>query len=588
MTRIRSVSLAAGVGLAVLAAAVGTQSPSRQVSAAVGQTLTFSPVADANIVQRSPATNYGSASTIAIDASPVYEFLLKFTVAGVGGQRVLSATLRLHNVGDSVRGGDFHRVADQGWSESTVTWNTAPVADPTPIASLGAVRAGQWYEVDVTSLVTGDASYSLRVTTPSGDGAIYNAREASTNRPELVVVTDGSAAAPASLTANAGSDQSTAAGVSIGFAGTASGGTPPHDFAWDFGDGTRGSGAETTHTYVAAGTYTASLTVTDAAGATVSDTATVTVQPTSVPPADGTVVFGAAGDHGQNATTEASLGALANAGTNFYLALGDLSYTDAGRESSWCDLVKSRLGTTYPFQLVAGNHDSDTDPDGHITTFGQCLPDRLDSHGTYGVQYFFDWGGLVRAIMIAPGLVVGGVTYDYTAGSTHYTWLSSAIDGARAAGIPWVVVGMHKNCITIGNKSCEIGADLMNLLLDKKVDLILQGHDHNYQRSKQLACATARSFSSSCVVDDGADDTYTRGAGSVLVIVGTFGVPHYPVSTSDAEAGYFARWMGANTDPTWGFLRVTASSTRLTGQFVRSAGGGFTDAFTIGVTTAGP
>jgi PKD repeat protein len=568
------------VALVVLGlSAVTVTQPGGRASAE--ETLTFSPVADANIVKPAPTRNYGSAGTVAVDTRPLYQFLLKFTVTGVGGQHVLSARLRLFNVGDSVRGGDFHRVADQGWSESTVTWNTAPAADATPIASLGAVRAGQWYEVDVTSLVTGDGSYSIRVTAPSDDGAIYNSKEASTNRPELVVVTDGSAGSPASLIANAGSDQLTTPGVPVSFAGSASGGSPPHDFAWDFGDGTGGSGAEPTHAYGAAGTYTARLTVTDAAGATVSDTATVTVQPTSVPPAEGTVVFGAGGDHGQNATTEASLNALANAGTNFYLALGDLSYTDVGRESSWCDLVTSRLGATYPFQLVAGNHDSDEDPDGHITTFGRCLPDRLNSQGTYGVQYFFDWGGLVRAIMISPDLVIGGVTYDYTIGSASHAWLSAAIDGARAAGIPWVVVGMHKNCITIGHKSCEIGPDLMSLLLDKKVDLILQGHDHTYQRSKQLACATARSFSSSCVVDDGADGVYTRGAGSILVIVGTFGVPHNPVSTTDAEAGYFARWMGANTDPTWGFLRMTASSTHLTGEFVRSAGGSFTDTFTI-------
>ena len=48
-------------------------------------------------------------------------------------------------------------------------------------------------------------------------------------------------------------------------------------------------------------------------------------------------------------------------------------------------------------------------------------------------------------------------------------------------------MGMHKVCLTMGIKSCEIGASLLNVLIDRKVDLIIQGHDHSYQRSKQLA-----------------------------------------------------------------------------------------------------
>ena len=41
-------------------------------------------------------------------------------------------------------------------------------------------------------------------------------------------------------------------------------------YAWDFGDGSTGTGATPTHTYAAAGTFTVSLTVTDDGGCTVS------------------------------------------------------------------------------------------------------------------------------------------------------------------------------------------------------------------------------------------------------------------------------------------------------------------------------
>jgi PKD repeat protein len=53
-------------------------------------------------------------------------------------------------------------------------------------------------------------------------------------------------------------------------------------YAWNFGDGSSGTGATPQHTYSAAGTYTVSLTVTDNGGATGTTTAAVTVN--SAPP----------------------------------------------------------------------------------------------------------------------------------------------------------------------------------------------------------------------------------------------------------------------------------------------------------------
>src|SRR5581483_3216441 len=208
-------------------------------------------------------------------------------------------------------------------------------------------------------------------------------------------------------------------------------------------------------------------------------------------------------------------------------------------------------------------------------------------------EYYYDYPAsapLARMINISPNLAFPGEsTYQYTPGSAHYTWLVNAIDSARSAGIPWVVVTMHENCIkagsAAGSTNCEIGADLQKLLVAKRVDLVLQGHTHTYQRSKQLAlgpaCSTVinTAYDPDCVVNDGSSGSYTKGAGMVLVISGTGGESTGSVSTSDPDAKYFAKLSGSN----YGFVKFQVTATQLSARFV-AATGTFSDSFTI----AGP
>src|SRR5713226_4058817 len=265
--------------------------------------------------------------------------------------------------------------------------------------------------------------------------------------------------------------------------------------------------------------------------------------------ADGaTFQFAAAGDHEQTMTTNSSLERLSDSGVNFYLALGDLSYTSVGEESDWCSIVKSYVGPNFPFELVSGFHDdgqeSPPTDGGLIDSYTNCLPDKLGSTGIYGKEYYFDYppsSPLARIIMVSPDLnFTNGGYYSYAVGSSHYKWLSSAIDGARASGIAWVIVGMHKPCISAGvYPTCLVGRDLMNLMFQKKVDLVLQAHDHNYQRSKQLTCASTEKFVSSCVADDGSSGSYWKAEGTIWVIAGTFGQVLYRINMP-ALIPYFA------------------------------------------------
>jgi len=293
--------------------------------------------------------------------------------------------------------------------------------------------------------------------------------------------------------------------------------------------------------------------------------------------------FAAAGDYSFGSNWDPSLAQLDVANADFLLGLGDLSYGSTG-EQNWCDTLHTHQADVA---IIAGNHDTGESSGGNINNFVQYCPYTLPGPltGTYGKEYWFDYpspGPQARFIMISPGVnyVYDGTgTWSYTVGSARYNFVRDAIDSARSAGIPWVVVGMHKVCVTTGNKGCEIGTDLVNLLLDRKVDLVLEGHDHNIQRSKQLDCPaiTVNGYDPTCVVDDGSDDYYVRGLGLEIVIDGSFGQCCYGVNSGDSEAGYFAK---INSDSR-GFYKYTVYADRIEAQFFRGTGT-FADAFTIG------
>jgi PKD repeat protein len=67
------------------------------------------------------------------------------------------------------------------------------------------------------------------------------------------------------------------AGQSVSFTGSASGGTSPYGYSWNFGDGGTGSGSLVKHTYQSSGTYTVGLTVPDSGGQVVATSKTITV-----------------------------------------------------------------------------------------------------------------------------------------------------------------------------------------------------------------------------------------------------------------------------------------------------------------------
>jgi chitodextrinase len=142
---------------------------------------------DATVLKSTPTSKNGATATLGADSSPVENFLTKFAVTGTAGKRIDKAVLRLYGSDPSNSGGAFRATTNTSWTESTVTWATAPVADGVSLGSVAGVTVGKWVDVDLAPLVKGDGTYSIRASSTSTDGVEYSSRNASTNRPEVVL-----------------------------------------------------------------------------------------------------------------------------------------------------------------------------------------------------------------------------------------------------------------------------------------------------------------------------------------------------------------------------------------------------------------
>jgi PKD repeat protein len=83
--------------------------------------------------------------------------------------------------------------------------------------------------------------------------------------------------APQALSVTIAGPTTGTVGTAVSFTATATGGTSPYTFAWNFGDSTTGTGATASHTYATAGTFTVTVTVTDANAKNATSTQTIII-----------------------------------------------------------------------------------------------------------------------------------------------------------------------------------------------------------------------------------------------------------------------------------------------------------------------
>ncbi|GGT32244.1 DNRLRE domain-containing protein [Nonomuraea spiralis] len=428
--------------------------------AAQAATSTFQPVADTYVDGSVTGTNYGTSGQLGVDNSPAKRMFLRFTVSGVSGP-VGSAKLRVHtddvSGAESDNGGLFRAVSSTTWSETGTTWNNQPAIDGATLGSLGAVSAGAWYEIDVTSYVTGNGTYSIAVTSASTDGADYDARESGTATAPQLVVTSG-----------------------------------------------------------------------------------------STPPPTGDVLVGA-GDIADSGAGDTATAALLDGIPGTIFTLGDNVY-DNGTAAEFSTYYGPTWGRhkarTRP---VPGNHDYNTSgASGYYGYFGSSAGDPSKGY------YSYDLGSSWHVIVLNSNCSV--VSCSST--SAQVTWLKADL---AAGGRPCTVAMWHHPRYTSGANHAPNSsvAPFVQALYDAGADLILTGHNHQYERFAPINPA----------------NQLDTARGIRHFVVGTGGASHYGFGTILANSEV------RNSD-TYGVLKLTLSASSYTWQFVPEAGRTFADSGT--------
>lgn len=246
---------------------------------------------------------------------------------------------------------------------------------------------------------------------------------------------------------------------------------------YTYGDCTAVSSQD--HSYAAAGEYTALLSVTDSDGVTANDAVMVNVADTG-----NTVTVVAAGDIACDPTSGRYGGANPNhcqelatsdlalaVNPDAVLALGDTVYQEGTTEQFMTsyDPTWGRLkAITYP---VVGNHEYQTPgASGYYQYFGPAAGDPTKGY------YTFDLGNWHIIVLNSQCSQIGGCSSFSPQGQ----WLRNelAANPAACTLALWHIPRFSSG--RIGNRTYT--QDFWTELYDAGADLILTGHDHDYER----------------------------------------------------------------------------------------------------------
>jgi hypothetical protein len=155
-------------------------------------TVTLTAIADTYAAADTPATTFGTSTSLFADSSPLKVTYLKFDLSSLAGHTVTGATLKVRTTADSASGSpgpDLVKVvADSTWTEAALAFANRPTPG-TQVGQLGATTSNTAFDVTLTAgpiAAAAGGPLSLAIDPVSSDAFYINSRETATP-PQLVV-----------------------------------------------------------------------------------------------------------------------------------------------------------------------------------------------------------------------------------------------------------------------------------------------------------------------------------------------------------------------------------------------------------------
>jgi 3',5'-cyclic AMP phosphodiesterase CpdA len=217
----------------------------------------------------------------------------------------------------------------------------------------------------------------------------------------------------------------------------------------------------------------------------------------------------------------------------FHLLNGDLCYANLtpDRVRTWNSFFanNTRSARYRPWMPAAGNHENElgNGPIGYQSFLTRFALPSNGSADWDGLWYTFQVGG-VRVIVLQNDDValqdVGDSYVNGYSGGAQKAWLEQQLKAARSSkSVDWIVVCMHQVIISSSNAN---GADLgirqnWGPLFDQYgVDLVLCGHEHDYERSFAVRGTVSGSATLTPNPVSSATDVIDTSKGTVHMVLG--------------------------------------------------------------------